>query len=40
MRENQHVLALIDDDPKILELTAKYLRIKNLLYTPEKVVKS
>ena len=26
MSENQHVLALIDDDPKILELTAKYLR--------------
>ena len=26
MRENQHVLALIDDDPKILELTASYLR--------------
>ena len=26
MRENQHVLALIDDDPKILELTATYLR--------------
>ena len=25
MSENQHVLALIDDDPKILELTAKYL---------------
>ena len=26
MRENQHVLAIIDDDPKILELTASYLR--------------
>ena len=26
MSEIQHVLALIDDDPKILELTAKYLR--------------
>ena len=26
MSENQHVLALIDDDPKILELTASYLR--------------
>jgi len=26
MRENQHVLGLIDDDPKILELTAAYLR--------------
>ena len=26
MSENQHVLALIDDDPKILELTATYLR--------------
>jgi|TARA_B110000037_G_scaffold222815_1_gene299746 two-component system phosphate regulon response regulator OmpR len=26
MSEKQHVLALIDDDPKILELTAKYLR--------------
>ena len=25
MSENQHVLALIDDDPKILELTASYL---------------
>jgi len=26
MSENQHVLLLIDDDPKILELTAAYLR--------------
>jgi len=26
MRENKYVLVLIDDDPKILELTAKYLR--------------
>ena len=26
MSENKHVLALIDDDPKILELTAKYLK--------------
>ena len=26
MKENRHVLALIDDDPKILELTASYLR--------------
>jgi two-component system phosphate regulon response regulator OmpR len=26
MSENQHVLTLIDDDPKILELTATYLR--------------
>ena len=26
MRENQHVLVLVDDDPKILELTATYLR--------------
>ena len=26
MKENRHVLALIDDDPKILELTAAYLR--------------
>jgi two-component system phosphate regulon response regulator OmpR len=34
MSENQHVLALIDDDPKILELTAKYLRDQELtVYT-------
>ena len=34
MSENQHVLALIDDDPKILELTAKYLRDQKLtIYT-------
>ena len=26
MDKNQYVLALIDDDPKILELTAKYLK--------------
>ena len=26
MRENKHVLVLVDDDPKILELTATYLR--------------
>ena len=26
MSDKQNILALIDDDPKILDLTAKYLR--------------
>jgi len=30
MADNKPNIALVDDDPKILELTAKYLRDQNL----------